>query len=197
MVESRHILITVADKTGLESFAVNLGSYNFNIVSPPGETKGIIHHAGVEVIPVEEFVEIPDTTGMEETDAKDMVAAEVAKRLWTPRRLLAEHRHVTPLDAAYVILKPPSYNPKTEKVGDIGGKLYIKSAIEGERPILTDPAQLNGFLESLESPQAYEDYRQQLEVEASEYLNRYDQATQAVSAVYYKSTQQAVTPDVA
>lgn len=182
MAEQRHILISVYDKTGLAEFAPEVTEHNFVIVSF-GRTAGTINEAGVPFIPLAEFVGRPDIGEPKDVSERMELAMEANRRLFLPHRLLSCHRDETPFDAAYVNLKPPTYDRKTgEEFRDKGGELYIRSTLDGERSALTSPDQLSGFITALSSPEAYEAYRAKLEQEAWAYLDAYDQNVKSLTA---------------
>lgn len=154
----RRALISVYDKTGIETLAKGLAAAGVQIVST-GSTAQRIADAGVPVTPVEEVTEFPECLdGRVKTLHPRVHAGILADRRLESHRAQLEELGIEPFDLVVVNLYPfaatvasgASRDDIVEQI-DIGGPSMVRAAAKNHRSVavIVDPAGYDAALDAV------------------------------------------------
>ena len=160
----RRALISVSDKTGLESFARGLAELNFELVSTGGTARALAA-AGLRVTMVSEVTRFPEMLdGRVKTLHPAIHAGILARRAREDDRAALDRHGIRPIDLVAVNLYPfgraaadpaTSFEALVEEI-DIGGPSLLRAAAKNFRDVLvvTSPSDYEPVLEALRSREA-------------------------------------------
>ena len=184
----RRALISVSDKTGLESFAQGLHDLGVEIVSTGG-TARFLKEAGIPVLPVAEVTGFPEILdGRVKTLHPRIHGALLADRSrGTHLGQLKEHG-IAPIDLVAVNLYPfertvaageASFDETVEMI-DIGGPTMVRAAAKNHQGVVVvvDPSDYGSILEALAGDELLvpADLRRGLAAKAFRHTRDYDTA---------------------
>jgi len=156
----RRALISVSDKTGLESFARGLAELNFELVSTGGTARALAA-AGLRVTMVSEVTRFPEMLdGRVKTLHPHIHAGILARRSREDDRAALDRHGIHPIDLVAVNLYPfaraaadpsTSFDALVEEI-DIGGPSLLRAAAKNFRDVLvvTSPSDYGTVLEAIE-----------------------------------------------
>lgn len=191
-------LISVSDKTGLESLGKRLSGLNVEILSTGGTAKFLREH-GVPVIDVSSVTGFPEIMdGRVKTLHPKIHGGLLARRSVPEHKLAMETHGITPIDLVFVNLYPFSETIRKEGVTvdeaieqiDIGGPSMIRSAAKNHESVVvvTDPGDYELILETLEKGEEIAPERKrQLAKKAFRMTSEYDR----VISEYFESLESA------
>ena len=179
-------LISVSDKTGLESFVRGLTDLGFEILSTGG-TRKFLEQAGIPVIDVTSYTGFPEIMDGRVKTLHPKVHGAILGRptLASDAAAIATHG-IVPFQLVVVNLYPfqetvakpgVTFDEAVENI-DIGGPSMVRSAAKNHAhvAIVTQPMQYAEVLERLRSQTLDEHYRRQLAGAAFEMTAVYDRA---------------------
>lgn len=155
----RRALISVSDKTGLESFARGLAELNFELVSTGGTARALAA-AGLHVTMVSEVTRFPEMLdGRVKTLHPAIHAGILARRVREDDRAALDRHGIRPIDVVVVNLYPfgraaadpaTSFDALVEEI-DIGGPSLVRAAAKNFRDVLvvTSPSDYGPVLAAL------------------------------------------------
>jgi phosphoribosylaminoimidazolecarboxamide formyltransferase/IMP cyclohydrolase len=159
---TRYALVSVYDKTGLETIVAALGKQNIQIIGSGG-TAEAIRKAGYKIQEVSEYTGTPEMPGGLVKTLHPKIHAGILGDWTIPeQRRYLDEQGVHPLDFVIVNLYPfqdivrkdPSNLSKAVDNIDIGGVALIRAAAKG--------ALLNSRVVPVTSPQQYDAVRREL-----------------------------------
>jgi phosphoribosylaminoimidazolecarboxamide formyltransferase/IMP cyclohydrolase len=157
----RRALISVSDKTGLESFARGLAELNFELVSTGGTARALAA-AGLHVTMVSEVTRFPEMLdGRVKTLHPAIHAGILARRAREDDRAALDRHGIRAIDVVVVNLYPfaraaadpaTSFDALVEEI-DIGGPSLLRAAAKNFRDVLvvTSPGDYGPVLDALRS----------------------------------------------
>jgi phosphoribosylaminoimidazolecarboxamide formyltransferase / IMP cyclohydrolase len=183
----KRALISVSDKTGIESFAKILHQYGVEIISTGGTAKSL-RKAGIPVTDVSEITHFPECLDGRVKTLHPKIHGAILGRTSHQQDLdEMEKLHIDPIELVVVNLypfkktvgKPEVTTATATEHIDIGGPAMIRAAAKNFAHIcvLTDPEQYNGLLQELtEKQQISFETRRSLARKAFEHTADYDVA---------------------
>jgi phosphoribosylaminoimidazolecarboxamide formyltransferase/IMP cyclohydrolase len=179
-------LVSVSDKTGLESFVRGLTELGFEILSTGG-TRRFLEQAGIPVIDVTTYTGFPEIMDGRVKTLHPKVHGAILGRptLTSDAAAIAAHG-IVPFQLVVVNLYPfqetvakpdVTFDEAVENI-DIGGPSMVRSAAKNHAhvAIVTQPRQYPEVLEKLKTGGLDETYRRQLAGAAFEMTAVYDRA---------------------
>lgn len=179
-------LISVSDKSGLESLLATLAKFNVEIISTGG-TEEFIRNAGYKVKNISELTGFPEIMdGRVKTLHPSVHGAFLFKRDVEEHRKQANDNNIVAIDLLVLNLYPFEATITKENVSheeiieniDIGGPAMLRSAGKNYESValLTSPTQYAGFIEELESHKGATSHeiRLRLASEAFAHVAHYD-----------------------
>ena len=179
-------LVSVSDKTGLESFVRGLTELGFEILSTGG-TRRFLEQAGIPVIDVTTYTGFPEIMDGRVKTLHPKVHGAILGRptLTSDAQAIAAHG-IVPFQLVVVNLYPfqetvakpdVTFDEAVENI-DIGGPSMVRSAAKNHAhvAIVTQPRQYAEVLEKLKTGGLDETYRRQLAGAAFEMTAVYDRA---------------------
>lgn len=179
-------LVSVSDKTGLESFVRGLTELGFEILSTGG-TRRFLEQAGIPVIDVTTYTGFPEIMDGRVKTLHPKVHGAILGRptLTSDAEAIAAHG-IVPFQLVVVNLYPfqetvakpdVTFDEAVENI-DIGGPSMVRSAAKNHAhvAIVTQPRQYAEVLEKLKTGGLDETYRRQLAGAAFEMTAVYDRA---------------------
>lgn len=156
MLRSKAALISVARKTGIDTFARQLVSLGWSIVASPGTAK-VLRQNNIPVVSLEELTGIPPILGhrvfSEHIKVAGALVAEATEQHDRDRSLY----DIPWFDLVCVDLYPLSATiaqtdseQQVIESTDIGGVTIIRNAVKGRRVVITDPIDRQPIIEWLE-----------------------------------------------
>ncbi len=183
---SRRALVSVSDKTGLESFVRGLTELGYEILSTGG-TRKFLEQAGIPVIDVTSYTGFPEIMDGRVKTLHPKVHGAILGRptLATDAAAIAEHG-IIPFQLVVVNLYPfqqtvakpdVTFDEAVENI-DIGGPSMVRSAAKNHAhvAIVTQPQQYDEVLQQLRTGALDETYRRRLAAAAFEMTAAYDRA---------------------
>lgn len=183
---SRRALVSVSDKTGLESFVRGLTELGFEILSTGG-TRKFLEQAGIPVIDVTSYTGFPEIMDGRVKTLHPKVHGAILGRPTLPSDAAAIEQHgIIPFQLVVVNLYPfqqtvakpdVTFDEAVENI-DIGGPSMVRSAAKNHAhvAIVTQPQQYGEVLQQLRSGSLDEAYRRRLAAAAFEMTATYDRA---------------------
>ena len=179
----KRALISVFDKTGVDTFARGLEKLGWEIIST-GNTKKHLEASGIKVRGIEEITHFPEILGGRvKTLSPYVFGGLLYMRDHEEHVKTVEEHGITPIDMVVVNLYPfretvargAEHAEVIENI-DIGGPSMIRAAAKNYRDVvvLTDPADYAGVLESLEVGTMDETAREKLAFKAYRHTAAYD-----------------------
>lgn len=177
-------IISVSDKEGIVEFAKGLVDNNYDILAT-GNTAKMLFDAGVECIEISNYTDFPEIfSGRVKTLHPKVFGGILFRRTNKDDLLQASNNNIDPIDIVCVNLYPFAKvvnrsdvddETKIENI-DIGGPSLIRAAAKNYKyvAVLTNPAQYNSFLDSLDTQTVNEELRMQLAAEAFSHTAQYD-----------------------
>ncbi|RMH60735.1 MAG: bifunctional phosphoribosylaminoimidazolecarboxamide formyltransferase/IMP cyclohydrolase PurH [Calditrichaeota bacterium] len=183
----RRALISVSDKTGVETLARALIRHDYEIISSGGTFRYLSEHA-IPVIPVEDVTRFPEMLdGRVKTLHPRIHGALLARREESHLKQLKE-QNITPIDVVVVNLYPFEQAVSRSDISeaeaveeiDIGGPTLLRAAAKNFRWVtaLHSPRQYTAFIEQLDTNNGTTDgaFRQHCAVGVFRALARYNAA---------------------
>lgn len=181
---SRRALISVSNKSGLETFVRGLTSLGFEILSTGG-TRRFLEEAGIPVIDVTTYTGFPEIMDGRVKTLHPKVHGAILGRptLESDARAIEQHG-IIPFQLVIVNLYP--FQETIAKPGveieeaieqiDIGGPSMIRSAAKNHAhvAVVTDPAQYESVLQQLQDGTMDEQFRRKLAASAFAMTATYD-----------------------
>ena len=162
---SRRALVSVSDKTGLESFVRGLTELGYEILSTGG-TRKFLEQAGIPVIDVTSYTGFPEIMDGRVKTLHPKVHGAILGRptLATDAAAIAEHG-IIPFQLVVVNLYPfqqtvakpyVTFDEAVENI-DIGGPSMVRSAAKNHAhvAIVTQPQQYDEVLQQLQIGRAH------------------------------------------
>ena len=185
-IQARRALMSVSDKTGLETFAQELSSLDFEIVSTGGTARYLTEH-GISVIDVSEYTGFPEIMGGRVKTLHPKVHAAILGRPDQPGDAAAIREHaVIPFELVVCNLYPFENTIARENVTvdeaieqiDIGGPSMVRAAAKNHAyvGIVSNAAQYERVVNELRQGSLSEAFRRELAAAAFEMTARYDRA---------------------
>jgi len=200
MANSKRILVSVSDKTGLTPFVQGLAELGYEIVSTGG-TRKHLQEAGLTVIDISEYTGFPEIMDGRVKTLHPKVHGALLGRPNVPDHAtaIAEHGIVPfqfvicnlyPFEAT--VAKPDVTLEDAIENIDIGGPSMIRSAAKNQEHVgvITDPAQYDGVLASLKDGSFDLEYRRRLALQAFTKTAAYDAA---ISQFFQKRAEEEST----
>lgn len=185
-VSQRRALVSVSDKTNLDTFVRGLVDLGFEILSTGG-TRSFLEKAGIPVIDVTEYTGFPEIMDGRVKTLHPKVHGAILGRptLESDAEAIAAHS-IIPFQLVVVNLYPfqqtiarpdVTIDDAIENI-DIGGPSMVRSAAKNHAHvgIVSDPQQYSEVLNRLQSDQFDSVYRRQLAAAAFEMTAVYDRA---------------------
>ncbi len=183
----RRALVSVSDKTGIDSFVKGLVALGFEIISTGG-TRKAIEAAGIPVQDISSYTNFPEIMDGRVKTLHPKVHGAILGRpdLADDAAAIAEHG-IIPFELVVVNLYPfeqtiarpgVSVSDAIENI-DIGGPSMVRSAAKNHAyvGVVTSPCQYERVLESLKGDGKLSDgFRRELTAAAFEMTARYDRA---------------------
>lgn len=180
MAEQKAALISVYDKTGLESLARTLIQLKFKILST-GNTARFLKGKGIEVEEISHYTRFPEILeGRVKTLHPKIHAGILArKNRQEDLKTLAELK-ASAIDLVVVNLYPFETTPTLENI-DIGGPTLLRAAAKNYEhvTVVCDPADYDRVAEALAKGETPLDLRKELAAKVFELMARYDQKVAA------------------
>ena len=179
-------LVSVSDKTGLESFVKGLVALGYEILSTGG-TRKFLEQAGVPVIDVTTYTGFPEIMDGRVKTLHPKVHGAILGRPTLASDAVAIQAHgIIPFQIVVVNLYPfqqtvakpdVSFDEAVENI-DIGGPSMVRSASKNHAhvAIVTQPSQYEEVLQQLQSGTMGESFRRRLAAAAFEMTATYDRA---------------------
>ncbi len=179
-------LVSVSDKTGLESFVKGLVALGYEILSTGG-TRKFLEQAGVPVIDVTTYTGFPEIMDGRVKTLHPKVHGAILGRPTLASDAAAIQAHgIIPFQIVVVNLYPfqetvakpdVSFDEAVENI-DIGGPSMVRSASKNHAhvAIVTQPSQYEEVLQQLQSGTMGESFRRRLAAAAFEMTATYDRA---------------------
>jgi phosphoribosylaminoimidazolecarboxamide formyltransferase/IMP cyclohydrolase len=171
-------LLSVYDKTGLESFARGLADLGWELVASGG-TAVVLDKAGIGATPVEEMTGAPEMLdGRVKTLHPKIHGGILADRNNEEHRSQLADQDVTPVDLVVCNLYPFRSRPGIEVI-DIGGPTMVRAAAKNHAHVgvIVDPADYDSVLDELRRDGALSnDTRRRLARAAFAHTAAYDAA---------------------
>jgi phosphoribosylaminoimidazolecarboxamide formyltransferase/IMP cyclohydrolase len=180
----KRALISVSDKTGVESFAAGLAALGVEIVSTGGTHKAL-RDAGVPVTYISDTTDFPEILDGRVKTLHPAIHGGILARRDIPEHMEALRRlRISPIDLVAVNLYPfeevarrgGSRDELIENI-DIGGPSMVRSAAKNHRDVvvIVDPADYDGVLERLRtSGDCPREEREALALKAFRHTAEYD-----------------------
>jgi len=178
-------LISVSDKTGIETFAETLSSLNVEIISTGG-TAAFLEEHHISLIPISSVTGFPEMlNGRVKTLHPRIHAGILAQRSKTNHMQTLQEHEISPVDLVVCNLYPFEKTIKKPNVSfaevieniDIGGPTLIRSAAKNYKDVIivTNPKQYKTVSEQLQQNNdlTIED-REQLALDAFSHTAQYD-----------------------
>lgn len=182
----RRALVSVSDKTGLDTFIQGLVQLGFEIISTGG-TRKYLETAGVPVMDISSYTGFPEIMDGRVKTLHPKVHGAILGRPDLPEDAAAIREHgIVPFELIVVNLYP--FEQTIAKPGctiadaieniDIGGPSMVRSSAKNHAyvGIVTSPSQYERVLTSLQSGQLSAEYRRELAAAAFEMTANYDRA---------------------
>ena len=182
----RRALVSVSDKTGLESFVRGLTTLGFEILSTGG-TRRFLEQAGIPVMDVTSYTGFPEIMDGRVKTLHPKVHGAILGRptLASDAAAIAAHG-IVPFQLVVVNLYPfqqtvakpdVSFDEAVENI-DIGGPSMVRSAAKNHAhvSIVTQPSQYNNVLQRLQENSLDEPFRRSLAAAAFELTAAYDRS---------------------
>ncbi len=184
MTERRRALLSVSDKTGLESLARGLVDLDFELISTGGTARAL-RAANLPVIDVAEVTGFPEIMDGRVKTLHPGVHAGLLARPGIDDAVLADHG-ITAIDLVVVnlypfeatIAKPDcSLSDAIENI-DIGGPAMLRAAAKNHArvAVVVDPSDYEAVLEGYRSGDLTSEFRNRLAVAVYAHTSRYDAA---------------------
>jgi len=179
-------LISVSDKSGLESFVRSLTELGFEILSTGG-TRKFLEQAGIPVIDVTSYTGFPEIMdGRVKTLHPKVHGAILGRPTLASDAEAIETHGIVPFQVVVVNLYPfqetvakpdVTFDEAIENI-DIGGPSMVRSAAKNHAhvAIVTQPSQYNDVLDRLKQNSLDEAFRRRLAAAAFEMTATYDRA---------------------
>ncbi|MCR9199716.1 MAG: bifunctional phosphoribosylaminoimidazolecarboxamide formyltransferase/IMP cyclohydrolase [Planctomycetaceae bacterium] len=183
---SQRALVSVSDKTGLDTFVKGLVEQGFEILSTGG-TSRFLQDAGIPVIDVSDYTEFPEIMDGRVKTLHPKIHGAILGRPTLPSDAEAIAAHgIIPFQVVVVnlypfqetIAKPDVTIPQAIEQIDIGGPSMVRSAAKNHAhvAIVTNPSQYEDVLTRITSDSLDETYRRRLAAAAFEATAVYDRA---------------------
>lgn len=188
-VSPRRALVSVSDKTGLETFIRGLVQQGFEILSTGG-TRRFLEQAGIPVIDVTQYTGFPEIMDGRVKTLHPRVHGAILGRPGLPEDDAAIAAHgITPFQMVVVNLYPfqqtiakpdVSFDEAVENI-DIGGPSMVRSAAKNHAHIavVTQPVQYAEVLDRLQNGTIDDAFRRKLAAAAFNLTSQYDTAIAA------------------
>lgn len=182
----RRALVSVSDKSGLDSFARGLAELGFEIISTGG-TRRFLEEQGLPVVDISTYTGFPEIMDGRVKTLHPKVHGAILGRPDLPGDAAAISEHgIVPFELVVCNLYPFEqtiaregvvYAEAVEQI-DIGGPSMVRSAAKNHAyvAIVSSPAQYERVLSGLQSGKLSEELRRELMVAAFEMTARYDRA---------------------
>ena len=182
----KRALVSVSDKTGLESFVRGLTELGFEILSTGG-TRRFLEQAGIPVIDVTSYTGFPEIMdGRVKTLHPKVHGAILGRPTLASDAAAIEAHGIVPFQLVAVNLYPfqqtvakpdVTFDEAVENI-DIGGPSMVRSAAKNHAhvAIVTQPAQYGDVLHRLQQNSLDEAFRRRLAAAAFEMTATYDRA---------------------
>ncbi|GAB5440651.1 MAG: bifunctional phosphoribosylaminoimidazolecarboxamide formyltransferase/IMP cyclohydrolase [Fuerstiella sp.] len=182
----KRALVSVSDKTGLDSFVQGLVDLGFEILSTGG-TRRFLEQAGIPVIDVTDYTGFPEIMDGRVKTLHPKVHGAILGRptLESDAAAIAEHG-IQPFQVVVCNLYPFEETiakadvsiPEAIKQIDIGGPSMVRSSAKNHAhvAIVTQPQQYDGVLQALKDNSLDEAFRRRLAAAAFEMTACYDRA---------------------
>ena len=182
----KRALVSVSDKTGLESFVRGLTELGFEILSTGG-TRRFLEQAGIPVIDVTSYTGFPEIMDGRVKTLHPKVHGAILGRPTLASDVAAIEAHgIVPFQLVVVNLYPfqqtvakpdVTFDEAVENI-DIGGPSMVRSAAKNHAhvAIVTQPAQYGDVLHRLQQNSLDEAFRRTLAAAAFEMTATYDRA---------------------
>ena len=179
-------LVSVSDKSGLESFVRGLTELGFEILSTGG-TRKFLEQAGIPVIDVTSYTGFPEIMdGRVKTLHPKVHGAILGRPTLASDAKAIETHGIIPFQVVVVNLYPfqetvakpdVTFDEAIENI-DIGGPSMVRSAAKNHAhvAIVTQPSQYNDVLDRLKQNSLDEAFRRRLAAAAFEMTATYDRA---------------------
>lgn len=186
MAQAKRALVSVSDKSGLDTFVRGLTELGFEILSTGG-TRRFLEEAGISVIDVASYTEFPEMMDGRVKTLHPRVHGGILGRptLESDAAAMADHG-IIPIQLVVVnlypfeetVAKPDVTIPEAIEQIDIGGPSMVRSAAKNHAHvgIVTAPGQYAEVLKRLQDDSFDEAYRRRLSAAAFEATARYDRA---------------------
>lgn len=176
-------LISVSDKNGIVSFAKNLASLGFEILSTGGTFK-LLKDEGISVVEVSDYTKSPEMfDGRVKTLHPKIHGGILFKRDNEEHKKQAQEFNINEIDLVCVnlypfketILKTDDFDEIVENI-DIGGPTMIRSAAKNFKDVLvvTDINDYDEIIKRLKNNENSLEFRQNLMIKAYEHTASYD-----------------------
>ncbi|MCA9036134.1 MAG: bifunctional phosphoribosylaminoimidazolecarboxamide formyltransferase/IMP cyclohydrolase [Planctomycetaceae bacterium] len=186
MTQELRALISVSDKTGLETFVRGLTELGYEILSTGG-TRKALEEAGIPVVDVSAYTGFPEIMDGRVKTLHPKVHGAILGRPTLPGDAAAIREHgIVPFQLVVVnlypfqqtISRPDVTIPEAIEQIDIGGPSMVRSAAKNHAhvAIVTQASQYDEVLERLKSNNLDETYRRKLAAAAFEMTATYDRA---------------------
>lgn len=179
----KYALLSVTDKTGIESFAKDLVDLGFTLLSTGGTLKAIAE-AGVAVTPIDDYTGFPEILdGRVKTLHPKVHGGILYKRDEADHKKVVEELGISDIDLVCVNLyafedKYKEGNPEDVMIEniDIGGPSMVRSAAKNFKDVLivTDPGDYKDLVAQLREGQVDMAYRKTLAMKAFSLTAYYD-----------------------
>lgn len=186
---AKRALVSVSDKSGLDTFVKGLVSEGFEILSTGG-TRKFLEAAGVDVIDVTTYTQFPEIMNGRVKTLHPLVHGAILGRptLETDAAAIAEHG-IVPFQLVVCNLYPFEQTiakdgvtiPEAIEQIDIGGPSMVRSAAKNHAhvAIVTSSQQYDDVLEKVKADSMDESFRRKLAAAAFRMTADYDQAIAA------------------
>lgn len=186
MAASKRALVSVSNKSGLDTFVKGLVEQGFEILSTGG-TSRYLQDAGISVIDVSDYTEFPEIMDGRVKTLHPKIHGAILGRPTLPSDAEAIAAHgIIPFQVVVVnlypfqetIAKPDVTIPEAIEQIDIGGPSMVRSAAKNHAhvAIVTDPDQYDSVLGRIASDSLDETFRRELAAAAFESTAKYDRA---------------------
>jgi phosphoribosylaminoimidazolecarboxamide formyltransferase/IMP cyclohydrolase len=170
-------LISVWDKSGLDTFAAGLADLGYELVASGG-TAAYLEELGLEVTPVESLTEVPELLGGRVKTLHPAVHAGILARRDRDDDLAALDEHaIEPFDLVCVNLYPFERAREVEMI-DVGGPAMLRAAAKNHEHVaaVSQPDQYDQVLAECRAGGVTNGTRRRLAAEAFALTARYDSA---------------------
>lgn len=181
---TKFALISVSDKSNIESFASELIKLNYDIIAT-GKTAHLLNSSGIKCFEVSDITKFPEIFDGRVKTLHPKIFGGILFRRNNEKDLNEKvENDILEIDIVCVNLYPfekvaenknSSLDELIENI-DIGGPSLIRAAAKNYKfvSVLTNPEQYESFLKELKSGKISDDTKKKLAVEAFNYTSLYD-----------------------